>query len=67
MVGLANTPDIPNWKRIPEKKFIQLVKNSNICCLFFYVPYAIVTIYVILFIQNISPFLMGSNPMANSS
>ena len=66
MVGLANTPDIPNWKRIPEKKFIQLVKNSNVC-LFFYVPYVIVTIYVIFFIQNISPFLIGSNPTANSS
>ena len=66
MVGLANTPDIPNWKRIPEKKFIQLVKNSNVC-LFFYVPYVIVSIYVILFIQNISQFLIGSNPTANSS
>ena len=66
MVALANTPDIPNWKRIPEKKFIQLVKNSNVC-LFFYVPYVIVTIYVIFFIQNISPFLIGSNPTANSS
>ena len=66
MVGLANTPDIPNWKRIPEKKFIQLVKNSNVC-LFFYVPYVIVTIYVIFFIQNISPFQIGSNPTANSS
>ena len=66
MVALANTPDIPNWKRIPEKKFIQLVKTSNVC-LFFYVPYVIVTIYVIFFIQNISPFLIGSNPTANSS
>ena len=66
MVALANTPDIPNWKRIPEKKFIQLVENSNVC-LFFYVPYVIVTIYVIFFIQNISPFLIGSNPTANSS
>ena len=66
MVALANTPDIPSWKRIPEKKFIQLVKNSNVC-LFFYVPYVIVTIYVIFFIQNISPFLIGSNPTANSS
>ena len=66
MVDLANTPDIPNWKRIPEKKFIQLVKNSNVC-LFFYVPYVIVSIYVILFIQNISQFLIGSNPTANSS
>ena len=66
MVGLANTPDIPNWKRIPEKKFIPLVKNSNVC-LFFYVPYVIVSIYVILFIQNISQFLIGSNPTANSS
>ena len=66
MVALANTPDIPNWKRIPEKKFIQLVKNSNVC-LFFYVPYVIVTIYVIFFIQNISPFMIGSNPTANSS
>ena len=66
MVALANTPDIPNWKRIPEKKFIQLVKNSNVC-LFFYVPYVIVTIYVIFFIQNVSPFLIGSNPTANSS
>ena len=66
MVALVNTPDIPNWKRIPEKKFIQLVKNSNVC-LFFYVPYVIVTIYVIFFIQNISPFLIGSNPTANSS
>ena len=66
MVALANTPDVPNWKRIPEKKFIQLVKNSNVC-LFFYVPYVIVTIYVIFFIQNISPFLIGSNPTANSS
>ena len=66
MVALANTPDIPNWKRIPEKKFIQLVKNSNVC-LFFYVPYVIVSIYVILFIQNISQFLIGSNPTANSS
>ena len=66
MVALANTPDIPNWKRIPEKEFIQLVKNSNVC-LFFYVPYVIVTIYVIFFIQNISPFLIGSNPTANSS
>ena len=66
MVALANTPDIPNWKRIPEKKFIQLVKNSNVC-LFFYVPYVIVTIYVIFFIQNISPFQIGSNPTANSS
>ena len=66
MVGLANTPDILNWKRIPEKKFIQLVKNSNVC-LFFYVPYVIVSIYVILFIQNISQFLIGSNPTANSS
>ena len=66
MAALANTPDIPNWKRIPEKKFIQLVKNSNVC-LFFYVPYVIVTIYVIFFIQNVSPFLIGSNPTANSS
>ena len=66
MVALANTPDIPNWKRIPEKKFIQLVKNSNVC-LFFYVPYVIVIIYVIFFIQNVSPFLIGSNPTANSS
>ena len=66
MVALANTPDIPNRKRIPEKEFIQLVKNSNVC-LFFYVPYVIVTIYVIFFIQNISPFLIGSNPTANSS
>ena len=66
MAALANTPDIPNWKRIPEKKFIQLVKNSNVC-LFFYVPYVIVSIYVILFIQNISQFLIGSNPTANSS
>ena len=66
MVVLANKPDIPNWKRIPEKKFIQLVKNSNVC-LFFYVPYVIVSIYVILFIQNISQFLIGSNPTANSS
>ena len=66
MVALANTPDIPNWKRIPEKKFIQLVKNSNVC-LFFYVPYVIVTIYVIFFIQNVSPFLIGSCPTANSS
>ena len=66
MVALANTPDIPNWKRIPETKFIQLVKNSNVC-LFFYVPYVIVTIYVIFFIQNISPFLIGSNPTATSS
>ena len=66
MVVLANKPDIPNWKRIPEKKFIQLVKNSNVC-LFFSVPYVIVAIYVILFIQNISPFLIGSNPTVNSS